>query len=164
MKKKILYLLIMVLCFVPSFVKAADSKVKVYFFTGSGSSDCENVVTFFNELSDSEKQKFDLIQYEVWFNEENKELMKEVSKKLGEETTGVPYIVVGDKAFSGFKEETRKEIINLINTMYDNKDFTDVIHGSNNTILFVVIIVLIFSIIGIGIILSMKKKKNEKQK
>jgi len=123
--KKIIYIILMIICFVPNSVKA-DNKVKVYLFRGEGCSFCESAISFFNGLPSTDKAKFELIQYEVWNNKSNRNLMNKVASKLGDYDEGVPYIVIGENSFYGFGSTTGKELLNVINKMYANNDFTDI--------------------------------------
>jgi glutaredoxin len=160
MKKKLVYLFLMLLCFVPSIARA-EEKIKVYIFRGEGCPHCEEALEFFDGLSEEETAKFDLIQYEVWNDESNSKLMKKVASKLGDDVSGVPYIVVGEKSFSGFDDETGESILSQIDEMYENQDLTDVMENldtsdTNN------VSILIGAVIIIGIIVfALTKARKE---
>lgn len=48
---------------------------------------------------------FNLVSYEIFNDSNNSKLFEQVSKFMdGEAATGVPYIVIGDTVFGGFKE------------------------------------------------------------
>ena len=109
----------------------ADSKVNVYLFRGEGCPHCEEAIEWFDgELSKDEEYsgKYELVKYEVWYDETNQELMKSVADELGTEASGVPFIVIGDKYFSGFSAESSPEQIkNAIKEAYNNEDYQDVV-------------------------------------
>ncbi len=153
--KKLCYVLVMALCLIPSFVSAKE-KVKVYLFRGDGCPHCEDAIEFFTNVSDEEKEKFELVQYEVWYSEENEEIMNKVASKLREEVSGVPYIVVGKKSFSGFNEEKGNSILALVDEMYENGDFTDVLKENNTTIIIVICLGVIA--VTVGAIIYFRKK------
>lgn len=94
-------------------VKAAE-KVKVYLFYGDGCPYCESAMTFFENLDSKYKDKIELIKYEVWNNQENSELLSNVGSVLGEEVSGVPFIVVGETSFGGYSEEYDQSILDAI--------------------------------------------------
>ena len=52
--------------------------------------------------------------------------MESISKKLEDDASGVPYIVIGDKSFSGYAESMNDEIKEAINTLYDSEEKYDV--------------------------------------
>lgn len=126
--KKILMLCMFALFAFPFAVKAdEEEKVNIYLFKGDGCPHCADAETYFSSLSDEDKEKFHLIKYEVWYNETNKELMNQVAEKLEETVTGVPYIVVGEKTFSGFNDEIGEEIMNFVNEMYEGDSREDIV-------------------------------------
>ncbi len=75
---------------------------KVYMFRGEGCPHCEEALEYFDGLK--AKYNFELITYEVWYDEDNKALMNKVAAGLGETASGVPYIIIGEKTFSGYAE------------------------------------------------------------
>lgn len=126
--KKLLTLCTIAFFFLPFSVKAEEKvKVPVYLFRGEGCPHCEDALTYFNGLDEEDKKKIDVVKYEVWYNEENEKLMAKVAEKLGETVTGVPYIVVGEKSFSGFTDSIGEAIMDLVNEMYENDNIVDLV-------------------------------------
>ncbi len=126
--KKIMMLCMLALFAFPFVVKAEEEdKINIYLFKGDGCPHCADAEDYFSSLSEEEKEKFHLIKYEVWYNETNKKLMEQVAEKLEETVTGVPYIVVGEKTFSGFNEEIGEEIMNFVNEMYEGDAREDIV-------------------------------------
>lgn len=126
--KKLFMLFTLILLSLPLSIKAEEQeKVNIYLFKGDGCPHCADAETYFNSLSDEEKNKFNLVKYEVWYNETNKELLDKVAEKLEETVTGVPYIVVGEKTFSGFTDEIGEEIMNSVTEMYEGDSREDVV-------------------------------------
>lgn len=104
--------------------------------------------------------------------------MDEVAKTLGEEPNGVPYIIIGDKSFTGYSEEMNSQIESQINKVYKQTDRYDVMNNldsgtttikevkSNNTSSSSMVWLFILQIISIlGLIIYVNKNnKNIKQK
>jgi glutaredoxin len=133
MKNKLLILMVAVLLFLPYSVKA-NEKVPVYIFRGEGCPHCEEALEYFDALSDEDKAKFDLIEYEVWYDENNSNIMSKVAAKLGETASGVPYIIVGEKSFSGFDDSTGESIMAAINEMYESNEIIDIVDPIVNNV------------------------------
>lgn len=137
MKKLSLLLIAVVMLLIPFAVRADEkAKVNVYLFRGEGCPHCEEAIEWFdNTLSKDEEysSKYELVQYEVWYDQNNSELMDKVAKALGTEASGVPFIVIGDKYFSGFSSSVSPDQIKeAINTYYDNSEYTDVVESVKN--------------------------------
>ncbi len=78
-----------------------EVKVRIYEFWGDGCPHCIKANSFLKQYVE-ETDGVELHAYEVWQNEDNARKYEEVSKALGQEPGGVPFIVVGDKTFYGF--------------------------------------------------------------
>lgn len=104
----------------------SDKKINIYLFRGNGCGHCKNFITFLYENIDELGKYFNLVSYEIFYNQDNSKLMSKVSKFFGEEATGVPYIVIGDKYFAGFGEGIKEDIKKAIKNLYDSKDRYDV--------------------------------------
>ena len=118
MKKAILGLILTVLMIMP-FSVFAQEKVNVYFFHGDGCPHCADAETFFNSLDESEKEKFELVKYEVWYSEENAELMQKISDMRNDNANGVPYIIIGDNKWIGYSSYYDNAIIKQIDAEYE---------------------------------------------
>ncbi len=97
-----------------------EEKPNIYLFWGDGCSHCENLKEFINELPEDYKSKFTLNMFETWYNESNEEFMKELSTKMGEEATGVPYMIIGEETFSGYASVYDEDIKAAINNLDEN--------------------------------------------
>ena len=126
--KKLTILVIALVCFVPSVVFAKD-KVNVYMFRGEGCGYCARAIAYFRELikDDDYKDKFDLVTYEVWNDENNSKLMAAVADELDETVNGVPFIVIGDTAFGGYSSSYNEDIEKAIDDSYSDKKYKDVV-------------------------------------
>lgn len=146
--------------------KESDDKVNVYLFRGSTCSHCFDAVTFFASITKEYGEYFNLRSYEVWNNTDNADLMTKVGEKLGDEVSGVPYIVVGKKSWSGFTDSYGDEIKNEIKSQYekDKSDRYDVLtelnqkssKSTSSDIIAIIIIILVVGGITIGIIQTRK--------
>ncbi len=107
--------------------KKAD-KVPITLFWGNTCIHCTHFIEYLkNTLIPNYQDKFYITTYEIYQNKNNKELMDAVSKKLNINAKGVPFIIVGEKYFIGFSENTQKEIPNEIINAYQNNKTTDIV-------------------------------------
>lgn len=149
-----------------------EDKVNVYVFRGSTCGYCLDAVVYFASIANEYGNKFNLITYEVWSNQDNSNLMNEVAKVFSETVSGVPYIVVGDKTYSGFNESIGSEIETIINEDYAKEDRFDVmdnlgtVYKKSNSELIVslVMIGLIAGLLTIIYVIKANKKKKTKSK
>jgi len=94
-------------------------KINIYFFWGNGCVFCKEAKNFFDEL-DEYKDLYTLYTFEVFNNKENIKILNYLSNKKGDIVTGVPYIIIDNESFSGFRESYKEEIINLIKERHIN--------------------------------------------
>lgn len=106
--------------------KETDDQVIIYLFRGKGCAYCRKFLEFLNEITDEYGKYFKLVSFESWYNEENSNLLGEISTFMGEQASGVPYIIIGDKVFGGYTESYDESIKTAIKTLYDSKDRYDV--------------------------------------
>ncbi len=153
-----------------------DNRVPVYIFRGEGCPHCEEALTWFSGIEAEYGSKYKIVDYETWYNEENADLMQKVAKARGEEAEGVPYIIIGDKSWSGFSEaDYAEEIKSQIDSVYaqavdqrydvmkylDNptkkKDSAD--EGNSKDALILVLILIIAGAAGFGVYMTRKTAK-----
>ncbi len=101
-----------------------DNRVKIYFFRGDGCPHCEEAEEWFNSIQADYGQYYTLVDYEVWKNEDNADLMEKVADARDEKAEGVPYIIIGNKSWNGFSEDYTEEMLSEIKSEYD-KDVED---------------------------------------
>lgn len=145
--------------------KEESKEVTVYFFRGEGCSHCAEAEAWFESIEEEYGSKFEIKDYETWYNQENSELMGKVAKARGEEdsATGVPYIIIGDQSWIGFEQAYEQEMIDKINALYDTEvdsrydimklltsDSKDKKEEKSNDIGSLLVVVLIFGGIGAG--------------
>ena len=146
-----------------------DSKeVNLYFFRGEGCPHCEEAEQWFQSIEEEYGSYFKVVDYETWYNEDNAALMQKVAEARGETAEGVPYIIIGDKSWSGFTESYEQEILDQITSVYaqdvsarydimkyldgsaPKKDAKDKDKGANDALV-LILIILIAGGIGFGV-------------
>lgn len=180
--KRISYLLMLLVAMlvVPFAVFAqeeegSNSEVAVYFFRGEGCSHCAEAKEWFSSIEETYGDKFEITDYETWYDSDNATLMNEVAVLRGEEesATGVPYIIIGDKSWVGFSASMQEEILAQIESVYATPDAEryDVMQllgkGSNTTekkntgkdVVSLIIILVVLGGIGFGVY---KTRENNK--
>jgi redox-active membrane protein len=109
-------------------IKSSKDKLNVYIFWGDGCPHCKHLAEFLGEKQSEIGDKISLYTFEVWKDKNNLSFLKSFGKFLGENPKGVPYIIIGNKTYSGFSEtdeETKQEIIDLIKTEASKTDKID---------------------------------------
>lgn len=115
-------------------------KVKMYVFYGQGCPHCEDLFDYLDELKYDKdyKDKFEVVKYETWYNDDNAALMLDFADYFDIETRtlGVPFYVIGDEYFTGFPnpitssqtsvEKFHNQIKNAIDKNYNNSKAVDV--------------------------------------
>ena len=161
--KTILTILILLFCSYNVPTVNAKDKVNVYLFYGDGCPHCEAFIEYMDGLSDEEKSRFELVKYEVWYDEDNGTLMNDVAKAIGDsDVTGVPYIVIGKKSFSGYSEASNNDIQSAIDEAakedYDvmdnidkkgNSKKDDKESSNNNLIVYISLAIIVVGVVGL---------------
>ena len=133
MKKNIIILILCVFFLLPLNISAKE-KLNVYFFHGDGCPHCAKETKFLEEIK--EKYKYvNVIEYEVWYNEENSDLLKKVKSELNLDNSYIPFTVIGTKYFTGYNDNIGEQIEKTIKKYENNipNDFVDkVIKGEKN--------------------------------
>ncbi|MBP9853176.1 MAG: hypothetical protein QG629_338 [Patescibacteria group bacterium] len=93
------------------------AKPRIYFFWGDGCPYSDDMAKFFTSINLTRGQKYTLQSLEVWNNDDNDELMKDMGLSLGADTSGVPLLVVGDKTFDGYTADMNDDILAAIDKL-----------------------------------------------
>ena len=102
--KKILFLsLLIVSLFGFARSALAVNDVNLYLFWGEGCPHCAREKVYLNEI-EKKYPNLNIYDFEVYKNSANQEYFKKAGEVLGENISGVPFTVIGDKAFVGFNE------------------------------------------------------------
>ena len=98
-----------------------DDQITIYMFRGKGCGYCRKFLEFLNSITDEYGKYYKLVAFEVWNDSENNSLMEEVSEYLEEPAEGVPYIIIGDKIFTGYAESYNNQIKDAITSLYNTE-------------------------------------------
>lgn len=121
-----LLFLFLVLFMTPLFVFGKeDEQITLYFFHGNGCPHCAEEDKFLNSIKDN-YPNLEIVKYEVWYNEENAELLKKVENVFNITRSGVPTNVIGSTVISGYNESQGKKIERAIQYYLEN-DYHDVV-------------------------------------
>ena len=109
-------------------IDLSSNKPNIYIFWGDGCPHCKALAKFISKLPAETKDKVNIYSFEVWSDKDNKTFMKKFGKYLGQDVSGVPFMVIGDKIFDGYSSgdaKTDQQIIDAINTIIKNQGSTD---------------------------------------
>lgn len=123
MKKiiKLLFVFILVFLFIP--VNAKESKdITLYFFHGDGCPHCAEEEIFLKKLD--KEYDINIVEYEVWYNTENQELLDKVKNVYGINRNGVPLTIIGNTYFIGYRDSMSNTIKRAID-FYTQNDYAD---------------------------------------
>ncbi len=182
MKNKFIWFFVLAVMFLMP-VFASAKKVTVYLFSRETCPHCQDAKKFLENLkSDSEyKDLFEVRNLDVVKYPAYSDLYDEVAKKMDEEdTSGVPYIIIGDETFLGFGSSSGERIKTTIKETSMDEDFVSPIAdivGNNGELLFeeeskTPLLIPLFIVLGIVALLFVfviaarsepkpKKKKNK---
>lgn len=155
-------------------VQEEDNRVKIYFFRGEGCPHCADAEEFFNSIEEEYGQYYKILDYETWYNSDNAALLQKVGEARNEEISGVPYILIGDKSWSGYDDSFADEIKDTIKSEYEKAvadrydianyvDFTNVAGSvteaakKSNDAMVLIIILLAVAGITYGVVAARKK-------
>ncbi len=149
-----------------------DNQITIYMFRGNGCGFCQRFLNFLNSITDEYGKYFKVVGFEVWGDAKNSELLQNISKFLGEDAGGVPYVIIGDQVFPGYAESYDEGIKSAIKTLYESEDRYDVFEEYNKAIqeakweefrktLVPAIINALFVTIGVVVVCSFVRKENK---
>ncbi len=98
--------------------EAPDSPPPLVLFWGDGCPHCEAEWAFLADLG-SEYPELEIIGYEVWHSEANREVMIELLAERGEEPSGVPTTLFGDEMWVGFSDSVARQIDVAVAAAFD---------------------------------------------
>lgn len=96
--------------------KNTSNKSTLYYFYGTGCSNCKKTVVIIDSLE--KKYNLKVVRYEVWHSDENRALLIEMGKQINYEPKGVPLVIFMKKAYFGINSimEVEADIIKLPKT------------------------------------------------
>lgn len=131
-KKAIIIILVLLLIVLSvgiyfMFFNNKKEKINVYLFWGNGCPHCEHAKEFFSSIEQEYSKYYNLIDYEVWYDEENNNLKNKVDSELDANATGVPFIVIGEEYVNGYSSAMDNEIKEIIINQYENYNYIDIV-------------------------------------
>lgn len=155
-------------------VQEEDNRVKIYFFRGEGCPHCADAEEFFNSIEEEYGKYYKILDYETWYNSDNAALLQKVGEARNEEISGVPYILIGDKSWSGYNDSFADDIKDTIKSEYEKAvadrydianyvDFTNaaasVTEAAKKSNDAMVLIIILLAVAGItyGVVAARKK-------
>lgn len=155
-------------------IQEEDNRVKIYFFRGEGCPHCADAEEFFNSIEEEYGQYYKILDYETWYNSDNAALLQKVGEARNEEISGVPYILIGDKSWSGYDDSFADDIKDTIKSEYEKAvadrydianyvDFTNaagsVTEAAKKSNDAMVLIIILLAVAGItyGVVAARKK-------
>ena len=131
MKRKISLLLVALCLFLfPLFVSAKDNKVTLYLFHGNGCPHCAAEIEYLDTI-EKEYKDLEIVKYEVWYNDENANLLQDVYKAFDITRNGVPTTVIGNTVIQGFGDGTGSKIERAIK-FYTKNNYIDQVENIKN--------------------------------
>lgn len=121
---KIFLLFLLLSLILPLKAFAQTDKLNIYLFYGESCPHCKELEEFLEPYL-KENENVILNKYEVWNNKDNQEKLNEVQKILNDNSSGVPYLIIGNNIITGYDSEiTPERIKNTIN-YYQNIEYKD---------------------------------------
>lgn len=106
-------------------ISAEETSARVYFFHSETCPHCHDEMEFLIELSKEEAyMEVEFYEFEITQNSENLDLLIKVGETIDQDTSGVPFTVIGSEAIVGFSsaDTTGKTIRNALDNILQNGD------------------------------------------
>ncbi|MFH1064375.1 MAG: cytochrome c biogenesis protein CcdA [Candidatus Woesearchaeota archaeon] len=97
------------LCVTAFGVQAQQQKTDILFFYGQGCPHCANEEAFLEDMQ-GEYPALQVHLYEVYFNDEHRQLMIDLAEAYGQEVSGVPMTFINGKIIKGFSDAISRSI------------------------------------------------------
>jgi thiol-disulfide isomerase/thioredoxin len=101
-------------------IKKEEGMVNIYLFYGKECPHCEKLMEYLDDINDEYGNKFNLYGFEVWHDSSNASLMKKFVTAKGDNSSGVPYYVIGDESFIGYNYTYDEKIVKAIEKYSSN--------------------------------------------
>lgn len=120
MKRIIRLCLLLVILLFPLVVNAKDKNITLYLFHGDGCPHCASEIEYLNSIENKYKN-LKIVKYEVWYNDENANLLQSVYNAYGITKNGVPTTVIGNTLIQGYGDSTGSKIERAIKYYSENE-------------------------------------------
>jgi glutaredoxin len=88
-------------------------EVNIYLFWGDGCPHCAKAKPFLEDLAKS-NPNIKYFNYEIYYNDANQEIFRQVAQGFGFEPRSVPTIFIGEKYWEGYSDEIRDDITRAV--------------------------------------------------
>ena len=102
--------------------KIEKNKVNLYLFHGQECPHCEEERGWLKELEKNYKEQLNIYYFEVWHNNDNAKIMKDVSEELLIVKKAVPLTIIGEKYYIGYSNAIGSRIESTIKEYLEIKD------------------------------------------
>lgn len=128
MKKALFKLIITLLfiTFIPTIINAKEKEINMYLFYGDGCPHCKELKEYLDVYL-KDKKNIILNKYEVWYDEEGQKKYIRAHELLNDNSSGVPYLIIGTTAIVGYDKDSTPEKINNAIEYYSNIPYKDII-------------------------------------
>lgn len=106
-------------------IEYSPDKINIYLFWGNGCSVCKSFIEFMVENYPKYHQYFNFYAFEVWYDDDNHQLFKDLADSIGATANGIPFYIIGTKAFTGFSASKGEETLETIVSEYENRASAD---------------------------------------
>jgi len=97
----------------------ANNEVDIYVFHGQGCPHCAQLLKFLDSIKDN-YPSLNIVETEVYFDNEGRELFAKMCEAYGTEIQGVPTLFIDDKVIVGFSESLSRSLIQEIDFCIEN--------------------------------------------
>lgn len=121
--KRFFVFLLFAALLIPFNVNAEEKSVNVYMFYGDGCPHCEEEHEYLQDIKD--KYNLNIYMYEVWHNEDNNKLMREIADYIDVSVTGIPFTIINNNLISGYSSSITPDTILYNINQAKRSDFVD---------------------------------------
>lgn len=142
MKKKLLIILSILVLFLPfkifaissnyvdkaaSYTNASieENKINFYLFYGRECPHCEDERKWLDSIKNKYSNYLNINMYEVWHDDNNAKIMKEVKKQFNITKESVPFTIIGEETYIGFSDAIKSKMENKIKEYIEVEVNTD---------------------------------------
>lgn len=122
--KKLTYILLFLIMFIPCVIFGSEKYLNIYLFYGDGCPHCAEEEEWFKTYLEKNKN-IKIHRYEVWYDKDNQEKYSKVHEILNDKSSGIPYLVIGESVISGFDKDLTPERIRNAVEYYSNVNYKD---------------------------------------
>lgn len=122
--KKLTYILLFLIMFIPYVIFGSEKDLNIYLFYGDGCPHCAEEEEWFKTYLEKNKN-IKIHRYEVWYDKDNQEKYSKVHEILNDKSSGIPYLVIGESVISGFDKDLTPERIRNAVEYYSNINYKD---------------------------------------